>query len=72
MAHVAQLTLDFQDGVPDVPRGQMKYFFVRSRSKYDGKVRVFGAWYLNSYPLVYEHGPCPDCPFPNGEKDCPY
>lgn len=66
-----QITLNFEEGTPDIPKGRMKYAFVRCRSKYDGKVRVFGAWYLNSYGLVYEYGPCPDCPYPNGEKDCP-
>lgn len=65
-----QITLDFQDGTPDVPRGGMRYYFVRSRSKHDGKVRVFGAWYLNEYGLEYD-GPCPHCPFPDGEEDCP-
>lgn len=65
------LTLTFAEGVPDTPKGQMQYCFVRARSHHDGKVRVFGAWYLNAYPLTFDHGPCPDCPYPNGEKDCP-
>ncbi len=65
-----QITLDMTEGqAPDVPRGQMGYFFVRARSPYDNKVRLFGAYYLNAYPLHYEYG-CADCE-DRGEENCP-
>jgi len=64
------LTLDFMDGgIPDTPKGRLDYFFVRCLSKYDGKVRVFGAYYLNEYPLEYEGG-CSKCE-DIGEDKCP-
>ena len=73
-----QITLDFQDGdKPDVKPGHTGYFFVRCRSSYDGKIRVFGAHYLNAFPLHYEDGcsKCGDlaedeCPAVNGDG-CP-
>ena len=62
------LTITFAEGVPDIPIGQMRYCFVRCRSQHDGKVRIFGAWYLNAYPLMFNYAPCPNCP---GGDDCP-
>lgn len=56
-----QITFDFQDGdKPDIEKNSMEYFLVRSVSKYDGKVRVFTAFYLNEYPLEFEWG-CSKC-----------
>ena len=64
------LTLEFLAGTPDTPSGAMQYCFVQHRSPHDHKVRVFGAYYLNEYKLYFEDGPCPQCPYPNGEEDC--
>lgn len=66
-----QLTLDFAAGTPDIPTGAMRYYFVRQRSPYDHKIRVVGAYYLNEYLLDFEDNPCPQCPYPDGEQDCP-
>ncbi len=54
-------------GVPDVKPGDMRSCIVACRSRYDGKVRTYPAVYLNKYPLVWEDGPCPECP----GDDCP-
>ncbi len=60
--------LTFTEGnVPaEIEPGSMAYFFVAMRSSYDGQIRIFGAFYLNGYPLVFEDRPCPDCPDPDG------
>lgn len=73
-----QITLDFTEGcIPQIKKGSRDYFFVRCKSSYDGKVRTFGAFYLNEYPLEYEWGcsKCEDigedkCPMANG-NGCP-
>ena len=75
---MTELLLRFTDeAVPQIKRGSYDYFFVRCRSNHDGKIRVFGAYYLNAYPLHYEYG-CigcegvggDNCPMANGDG-CP-
>lgn len=66
-----QLILEMTEGsVPESPEGGMGYYFVQCRSKHDGKIRTFGAYYLHKYGLAFEDGPCPSCPDPSGGEAC--
>ena len=55
------IPLEFEDGDTPSEVNGSNYFFVACRSRHDGKVRVFGAYYLNAEPLHYEDG-CANCP----------
>lgn len=66
-----QVTLNFTEGnKPEAEPGTARYYFVRTRSRHDGKVRTHGAYYLSKYGLVYEYGSCPGCPDPEGGPKC--
>lgn len=65
-----QITFDFTEGQePELAKGSMGYYFVRARSRHDGKVRMFSAYFLNAYPLHFEGG-CNECEH-IGEANCP-
>lgn len=62
------IPLEFADGDTPTNVNGIAYFFVACRSRHDGKVRVFGAYYLSDEPLHYEDG-CAECP--SNEDECP-
>lgn len=48
--------IEFKDGIPDVHSGQKVQVLIATKSKHDGQIRTFAAYYLNEYPLEYEDG----------------
>jgi hypothetical protein len=53
-------SLEFKSGIPEVDSGDLGTFLIATKSKRDGKVRTFPAYYLNRYPLHFEDD-CGEC-----------
>ncbi len=59
---------EFRDGDPEgLANGEQKYCLAAMRSRDDGKIYTFAAYFLNNVELHYEEG-CEECP--EDENEC--